>query len=97
MPWQFGSSAVSRISHPRKMDVRFRDPRHDGGLWGPPAVSVSQIARLGRNMVRKRQGTLKGSLASKGTAFRPFQQCADARFEVREGPKGLQAEEVERI
>lgn len=48
-------------------------------------------------MVRKRQGTLKGSLASKGTAFRPFQQCADARFEVREGPKGLQAEEVERI
>ena len=48
-------------------------------------------------MVRKRQGTLKGSLASKDTAFRPFQQCADARYEVREGPKGLQAEEVERI
>jgi hypothetical protein len=79
------------------MDVRFRDPRHDGGFWGPPAVSVSQIACPGRDMVRKRQETIKWSLASKGTGYRPFQQSADARFEVREGPKGLQAEKVERI
>jgi cold shock CspA family protein len=48
-------------------------------------------------MVRKRQGTIEWSLASKGTGYRPFQQSADVRFEVREGPKGLQAEKVERI
>ncbi len=48
-------------------------------------------------MARKRQGTIKWSLASKGTGYHPFQQSADARFEVREGPRGLQAENVERI
>jgi len=88
---------VSRISHPSKQDVRYRDPRHDGGLWGPSTVSVLQVARLARDMVREQRGTRKWPMAFRGTGYRPFEHCADRRFEVREGPKSPQAEKVEHI